>query len=177
MKNLFTRNGLLIFLIIAFASSPLMAQTPQNGQFIAGGSLSFISVSGDNSSSTTLIQIAPGLGVMATDRLGLGAEVRYERQSSRNITSSSFSISPFVRYYVYKGLFPQFQYVWAKVEEDVGSISASQSASGFDISLGYTIFLSPSVALEPSLFYLSLEGDNAVGLRMGFRAFLGGGEE
>ncbi|TVR89868.1 MAG: hypothetical protein EA411_01305 [Saprospirales bacterium] len=166
----------MIVLIIALASSPGLAQTTQNGQFIAGGSLSFISVSGNNSSSTTIIQIAPGLGVMATDRLGLGAEINYLRESSDNITSSSYSFSPFVRYYIYKGLFPQFKYVWAKMEDDAGFFSSSQSASGIDISLGYTIFLSPTVALEPSLFYLSLEGDSAVGLRMGFRAFLGGSD-
>ena len=176
MIKLFPQNGLLIALILALASSTGIAQTTQKGQFLAGGSIGFASISSDDAPSSTVIQLAPGVGIMATDRLGLGADLLYVRESSDNITYTAYGFSPFIRYYIYKGLFPQFQYTWLNIKEKGGFFDDSRSDSGYEISVGYTSFLSPSVALEPSVFYMSFDDENIIGLRVAFRIFLGGGE-
>jgi len=81
-----------------------------------------------------------------------------------------YTLGPYARYYVYSGLYPQVKFVWEKDEDPYFGDSTS---TGFEFSLGYTVFLNESVALEPAVFYKTHDNYDSYGLQIGFQAFLG----
>ena len=142
MKKLF------LSALLGIATSGAIAQMSQ-GAFMMGGNFDFNLTSG-NKSSTTSLTIAPTAGLFLVENMGIGASVgfnsyNYKANGTSISSGSSIFISPFTRYYFAGNAFGQF---------DI-PLNLSKNANydfGTKMKLGYDIFLTDNVALEPSVY-------------------------
>ncbi len=132
----------------------------KKGNFLFGGSGTFSSAQED----LTYIYMSPRAGYLVTDNLVLGAGLNYVYQKLDN-SSSFFGPSTstiqvllgnvFARYYLYNGLFAELEgglmlFNSAKIDGETPDVW-NPSAWYYNTRLGYSWFISPSIALEPSL--------------------------
>jgi len=142
MKKLF------LSVIVALLCSNTFSQMSQ-GAFMMGGNFDFNLSSGNKSSSTSLT-IAPTAGLFLVENMGIGASVgfnstNYKVNGTSVSSGSSIFISPFTRYYFSGNAFGQF---------DI-PLNLSKNANydfGTKMKLGYDIFLTDNIALEPSVY-------------------------
>ena len=161
------------------------SQTNQ-GQWLVGGHAGFSS-SKWGELKTTNFTFAPNAGYFFINNLAGG--VRFEIQSQKvemegtDGKASASMIAPFVRYYFLPSaqkvnVFADASYGFGSGKEDGGE---AQSVSGFSISAGPAIFLSPNTALEVTVGYNSLkyegidEKNNTFQFGVGFQIHLGNG--
>jgi hypothetical protein len=173
------KKVLLLVLVIAstFAAS---AQT-EKGTWLLGGNANFHSSKSSGSSSTTFVSITPNIGYFICDDLAVGGMADFYSESDYQ---TDFNIGPFVRYYFLPigtnaKLFGQ------------GSIGFGSNKYSGESSLGYTkwalaagpaFFLSPTVALETTLYYSSSKDKgfsayNSFGVNVGFQIHLKRGKK
>ncbi len=170
MKSSFFISAFIIFLVGSFSLTSLQAQYVSTGSTMLGGSLGFESADVDDSDENlNVLSIAPNLGYFPVDNLGLGLNLAFISYTQGDWKDTYTSIGPFARYYLFDGLFPQVQYVWEKYDFN----GDDETISGFDFSVGYTLFLNSSIALEPTIFYRTTDESDSFGLRIGIQAFLG----
>ncbi|MFM7636447.1 MAG: hypothetical protein ACKO5W_01100 [Crocinitomicaceae bacterium] len=142
MKKLF------LSALIGIATSSYFAQMSQ-GSFMLGGNFDFNLKSG-NKSSTTSLTIAPTAGLFLVENMGIGASVgfssyNYKANGSSINSGSSIFISPFTRYYFTGNAFGQFD-----IPLDLSK--NSNYDFGTKMKIGYDLFLTDNVALEPSVY-------------------------
>jgi outer membrane protein W len=135
---------------------------------------------GDNDYTNTVFQFTPGVGKFLTDNLcaGLGLEYlsdleKHDDETIDKIKVSSYMVYPFVRYYLYKGLYCQVRYNFGRSKQEIdGNKTEVPSYSGiseidytfyiktrvtgFGITPGYSFLLKEHVMLDLSLSYLYL---------------------
>lgn len=138
---------LLLSVIIGLAASGSFAQMSQ-GALMLGGNFDFNLRSG-NKISTTSLSVAPTAGIFLVENMGIGASIGFNTISSKSNgtslgSSSNFFISPFTRYYFSGNAFGQF---------DIPiNLSSTDYAFGSKLKVGYDLFLTDNVAIEPSLY-------------------------
>jgi len=167
MKNLMKFTLTLVGFLCM--SQMLSAQTVGKGAWMVGGSAGFSSQKfKDADFSITKINLNPDLGIFIADDLAVGLGIGFESTSANSISSSTFAVGPFVRYYVADPIFIQ-------VHADLGL--SDGGGTSFGASVGYSWFLNNGVAIEPSLFFTSFNNDgdaldySVFGLSIGIQAF------
>jgi hypothetical protein len=155
-----------LFILFIVINSHSYAQVDA-GTMIAGGGMSFNHRIQNNFNSTTF-NLTPQWGITLFDNFLVGAW--FNMGLGQNITS--WSVSPFVRYYYYKNLFFQGGYGYSYMK----SGDFDSSGSIIDLELGYAAFLTDNVALEPALYYngtFSGGGYSAtdLGFKIGFQVY------
>ncbi len=160
----------------------LFSQTVSQGAWMAGGSAGFSSSKQDGAgNSTTTIDVIPSAGYFIMDNLGVGINVTYSSTSLNNSTLTSLAFGPWARYYVIPNAFAQSGYNMGtnKISGDFGK--ATTKNSSMYLGVGYSAWLSNSVALEPMVYYnIQKEKDesndpvrtNSFGLNIGFQVFI-----
>lgn len=129
----------------------------EGGTMMAGGSLYFNRFA-DNEFDieNTTFNVSPQFGLAFADNFIAGAWFSFSSFSD----VSSWSVAPFVRYYM-KNFFLQAQYGYSR-SGDIGS-------SLFGTDLGYAMFLTDNVALEPAFYYNQYFNDGLSGYDLGFK--------
>lgn len=170
--KLFTRTSLIAVVILAF-SGLVSAQTVNQGAWMIGGSASLdITKYKEADESTTSILFNPTLGYFIADDLAIGLGITVYDAGIEDV-DAFFGLGPFVRYYVTDPIFIQ---VGANLELNDGG------GTSFGAAVGYSWFLSNSVAIEPALYFNSYSNDgdfadySAFGLSIGIQAFAGRNE-
>lgn len=156
--NLITRSfltAMVVFVLGQVAS----AQTVNKGAWMIGGSAGFKSDKPKGADATTTLNISPNVGYYLMDDLAIGLGLTFADPSS-----GQNSLNPFARYYVFNPVF---------VQAEVGLGLDDGAGTSFKASVGYSMFLNNSVALEPALFYSGRENFSSFGLSIGVQAFLG----
>ncbi|MGE0772078.1 MAG: autotransporter outer membrane beta-barrel domain-containing protein [Cyclobacteriaceae bacterium] len=180
---------LLLLCIVALAENAYGQF--EKGRILAGGSASFAAQAPADMRSTTF-SLMPDGGYFVANRVVIGAglgfsnfTVKFEDLggSSLKSVSTSFSIEPFVRYYLEPGVFfaGAFGYGLGKSKNTVGSTTTTSKfdSSQLTLSVGYAYFLNTHVAIEPAIGYRSTnpESGDAYGsmfLNIGLQIYLGG---
>jgi hypothetical protein len=172
--------------LMTIAVQGVFAQV-NKGQWLVGGNVGFTSEKqgDDDDNKVSQFSFSPNAGYFFADKLAGGLRVNF---SSRKVKSeedaySTLLIAPFVRYY----FLPAAQKVNILADASYGFGSAGydekSSVSGFSISAGPAVFLSPNTALEFTLGYQSLKIEdvddrkNSFGVNVGFQIHLGGGKK
>lgn len=175
MKTSIFSSAIISFFTILLGFSNLSAQQVGQGSIMLGGTFNFESRSWDDDflGDATLFEFSPNVGFFPVDNLGIGLSMAYIRFKFDDFddTDKAIRLGPYARYYVFQGLFPQVQYIWEKYED--GFSSESETESGFILSLGYSFFLNSSIAIEPSIYYHTMDSFNSYGMKIGVQAFLG----
>lgn len=141
----------------------------KKGNFLFGGSGSFSSAQEDR----TYIYFAPRAGYFVSDNLLLGLELNYfyEKMDFPSFGSGSIEStiqallgSVFARYYVYDGLFAELEgglmlFNSSKINGQEPEVW-NPSTLYYNARLGYSWFISPSIALEPSLRFGRIMSSN-----------------
>lgn len=158
-------------LITTGMSNAITAQTIDQGTWMIGGSAGFSSTKIKNvDDATTSLDLSPKLGLFIIDDLAVGLGLSFHSTSSGGTSNSSFGLGPFARYYITDPIFVQAG-VDLGLEDD--------SATAFGILLGYSWFVDNTVAIEPALFFSSVNYDGEssdatiFGLSIGIQAFAG----
>lgn len=176
---------LVLFIVLATFGVAASAQTYQ-GQWLAGGDLSFNSSKYPDHDATTTFVFTPNVGYFFMNNFAGGLRINFVSQSQSGSSASSFDGGPFLRYY----FLPATQKVnlFADAGAGFGSLSSTGSSSTsfnrFSIMAGPAIFLNEHVALEAAVGYTSLGGDayklndkrkGDIGINVGFQIHLGSG--
>ncbi len=164
MKKLF------ITTLIVFAGVSAFAQF-EKGRILAGGSVSFASSTNktktDNAtttnSKTTSFDFGPRAGYFFIDNLAAGLGLDLSTSSTKQEgsgdkdASTTFLISPFVRYYLQPGIFFQGQYgIGPETEKSTNAsttVTTKYTGSSWSLGAGYAYFLNSNVAVEPFIGY------------------------
>ena len=152
---------LLLFTFLTLSS--LSYSQIDAGTFMTGGSATFNHFSHKESGfSQTSLVISPQFGFAFADNFVAGAWLSFASFSN----FSSWGVAPFVRYYA-KNFFGQLGYGYTR-SGDVGQ-------SLLDVEIGYAMFLTDNVALEPAAYYNQYFNDglngNDLGLKIGFQIY------
>ena len=144
-----------VFALFMMAFSGLNAQV-NKGALMVGGSVSFESSDGESA-----FKFEPQLGYFLAKNLGVGVNFNIDIEEETQL-----EFGPFVRYYAWKGLFPQVGFTYSKEGED-------EAATTFNLALGYSLFANTNVAFEPTIRYNIYDGGGDLYLGVGVQAFLG----
>lgn len=183
------------FVVCSFLSS--FGQFNKGRILIGGtGALSFKtdkSTSGNTTTTTgktTTFSLAPTVGYFFVDNFAAGLGVSLEvdgfksQISNTKLTSTTFQLSPFVRYYLKPGIFFQGSFgVGASKSAQSGTTTSDRSSgvSSWSLGAGYAWFLNDYVAIEPTIGYnttIKKEGDfkyinGGFGINVGIQVYLG----
>ncbi|HMJ68351.1 MAG TPA: outer membrane beta-barrel protein [Cyclobacteriaceae bacterium] len=194
-----------IVTIIAFAliCSGAFAQFNQ-GRYLVGGSLGFSATTtkakSDNATNTlshhTDLFVSPDIGYFVIDNLAVGAglglsvgSTKGDGNDNSKTTSTTFTLSPFVRYYLDPGVFFQGQVGFGSESEKrkaTGSnttVTTKYGVFNWSLAAGYAYFLNDFVAIEPMVGFRSnsLKDSDAdvkylnggIFINVGFQIYLG----
>ncbi len=172
-----TKN-ILLTLAVMFCAIFTNAQTNFGGILI-GGSAGF-DVQFEDPDNAVSMDLQPQLGFFLLNDLAIGANLTFATFKVGDLSSNTFAISPFARYYFGEGgvkifIHAQAGYFTSKV--DFGGDESTNKGPIIQLGPGVAIFLNDHVALEGILAYNRMGGDfdtSQIGLRFGIQAYLGG---
>lgn len=140
------------------------AQTEKGGWLVgATSNLGFSSSSSDGASDNqTSFSIEGRGGYFFVDNLVAGLNVGYSSNKQGDVKSTSILIGPFARYYVNGTVFlgASFAAATSKFDSGFGDSKANFTVLAFEA--GYPIWIVDNVAIEPSLNYGILSGDDII---------------
>lgn len=192
------KKALLIALTLIIAQQS-SAQF-NKGRILAGGTVRFDSdKSKDKTGSTTVddykatsVTLAPNVGYFIIDKLAVGGRLSLSSTTLKDAgnsgvksSSSGFTISPFVRYYLDPGIFFQGQVGFGTSKNKITSppvtTETTYATSVWEVGAGYAYFLNDNVAVEPFVGYSSRtnkDGNNkdiynSLFLNVGLQVYLG----
>lgn len=145
-KNLFIAT-----LFITFISNAQI----DKGNWMMGGSGGLSNnktKSNGFSNEGTNIYISPNVGYFVIDKLNLGASVLLSFYTQSSTTTTTYSLSPYVRYYFLEkekqiNIFSEVSYGFQK------QIHSPTNLQSFNLKAGTVFFLNSSVGLEIALNY------------------------
>jgi hypothetical protein len=174
------------------------------GRILAGGSVGFSATTlkfKTNSATTTdshstSLSIAPNAGYFVIDNLAVGAgldlstsSVKGDGTDNSKLTSTSFTLTPFVRYYLDQGIFFQGQVGFGsesskyKPTQSNTTTTTKNGVFNWALAAGYAYFLNDFVAVEPMVGYSVDAAKNkdtdtkrinsGLFIRVGFQVYLG----
>jgi hypothetical protein len=163
------RNILLaigFFTLISFFGKSQINQ----GAFLVGGSTYFNYNIPNGGGANSVFNISPNAGVFIVDNMAIGASFSYNLVKG----GSSLSIAPFMRAYYNKNFYGQLQVGYGRTV--ASSVLLSSGLTG-ELDMGYTIFLTDQIAIDPALYYNfymngSKYGGSNLGFKLGFQIFL-----
>lgn len=153
----------ILFIATLFLTSFSINAQIESGTFMTGGSATFNRHVSELDFSTTSVIINPQIGVAFADNFIGGAWLSF---SSIN-DFSSWSVAPFIRYYK-SNFFLQLGYGYTQTGTVSGSI--------FNAEIGYAMFLTDNISLEPALYFNQHFIDNGlngsdIGFNLGFQLY------
>lgn len=156
-----TMKRILLAAMILLGTGASTNAQVDGGTIITGGSLYFNRFA-DNEFDikSTTFNVSPQFGLAFADNFVGGAWFSFSAFSD----VSSWSVAPFVRYYM-KNFFLQAQYGYSRTSTNSQTIGSSV----FGTDLGYAMFLSDNVALEPAFYYNQYFNDGLSGHDLGFK--------
>jgi hypothetical protein len=165
------KKFLIIFCIILSAKTS--AQT-EKGTIMAGGQLALRTA--NNASN---FRLNPNFGYFFRDNFAFGGNLNLDFSKQGTISSNTFGIGPFMRYYFGKSQAKPFAVVNANYLTQTvktGSTSVNSSGFGFLFGLGFAAFLNRNVAVEGITGYDYSDYSNAKGaggfsLSLGFQLY------
>ncbi|SHH87766.1 hypothetical protein SAMN04488109_5765 [Chryseolinea serpens] len=143
MKKIMLAASLILMGTVAFAQwgdEEMSEKPPLRERIFTGGGfgLSF-------SSYYSYVSISPLIGVKITPKLAAGAQVQYRytkyKQTSYNISTNDYGISPFLRYNFYGPLFLHTEYEYLNYEYPI-----SQSET---VRRGFNSFMAGGGLFQP----------------------------
>ncbi len=159
MKKLF-----FCLLISGLAFTSLTGQT-ERGNLLLGGNAGINLRTNENTDDFNFtLNLSPRVGLFLIDNLAVGARASGSIQKFANIDgiNTQLVIGPFARYY-FHNLFVETNFGLNRGDFDVG------------FGLGYAIFISPNVALEPIANLNVLNGFD-LNILAGFQLYFSPGE-
>jgi len=178
--------------LLAVSATGVFAQSNINkGNWMVGGQGSF-SYEKDGDLKTTEVEISPNVGYFFIDnlaaglRLGVGSTT--EKIGGDKETLSGFNVGPFVRYYFLPSskklnIFADGSFTFGQTKYDDGTTDMKMDYNSFGLMAGPAYFITPNVALEAALGWMSHKFDgadertNSFGLQVGFQIHLGGAKK
>ena len=153
---------LLFFLSVVLVSSAF--SQIKKGNFLAGGNASFTAFKQESLGTTVkenTITIAPDAGYFIFNKAAAGLRAGFssdKHTGGQDITFTSVSLSPFVRYYFLPlknstNIFADASYDYTAYTGKTNSSSQTTKANGYTVSAGPAIFLNKTVALEIAVGY------------------------
>ena len=163
-RNIFLAIG--FFTLISFIGKSQINQ----GAFLVGGSTYFNYNIPNGGGANSVFNISPNAGVFIVDNMAMGASFSYNLVKG----GSSLSIAPFMRAYYNKNFYGQLQVGYGRTV--ASSVLLSSGLTG-ELDMGYTIFLTDQIAIDPALYYNfymngSKYGGSNLGFKLGFQIFL-----
>ena len=163
-RNIFLAIG--FFSLISFIGKSQINQ----GAFLVGGSTYFNYNIPNGGGANSIFNISPNAGVFIVDNMAIGASFSYNLVKG----GSSLSIAPFMRAYYNKNFYGQLQVGYGRTV--ASSVLLSSGLTG-ELDMGYTIFLTDQIAIDPALYYNfymngSKYGGSNLGFKLGFQIFL-----
>jgi hypothetical protein len=163
-RNIFLAIGFITF--ISFIGKSQINQ----GAFLVGGSTYFNYNIPNGGGANSIFNISPNAGVFIVDNMAIGASFSYNLVKG----GSSLSIAPFMRAYYNKNFYGQLQVGYGRTV--ASSVLLSSGLTG-ELDMGYTIFLTDQIAIDPALYYNfymngSKYGGSNLGFKLGFQIFL-----
>jgi len=188
MKRLLLTTITLLFVgSIAFAqieTTPQMnadvgTRPIQQGNWMVGGGLG--SLGYDFDSEVFNISLEPGAGYFVSDGIALGLKLIANYQTIEGGDNPfSYGLLPFARYYFPEGASESNRFFAEAKAGIAGSRGGDDVNFGFGAGLGYTHFITQTVALEALAGYNDLAGASAsgtqggLGIMVGFQIYLPG---
>jgi outer membrane protein len=194
---------IITVIVFAMICSSAFAQF-NKGRYLVGGSLGFSATANKSkagsttttSSHSTDFSLSPDAGYFIIDNLAVGAALglsagstKYTGNNADKNSSTSVSLSPFVRYYLSQGIFFQGQVGFGseKNKNKNGATNTTTTTkyntSNWSIAAGYAYFLNDFVAVEPMIGYGAnvtkttnpdvKYSNPGLFLRVGFQIYLG----
>jgi hypothetical protein len=163
------RNILLaigFFTLISFSGKSQINQ----GAFLVGGSTYFNYNFPNGAKANSQFNFSPNAGIFIVENMAIGASFSYNLVKG----GSSLSIAPFMRAYYNKNFYGQLQVGYGRTV--ASSVLLSSGLTG-ELDMGYTIFLTDQIAIDPALYYNfymngSKYGGSNLGFKLGFQIFL-----
>ncbi len=165
---------LLLFLFLIFVIIPIKAQTEKpisKKYFLVGGSLGFNmnNLSGTNKDGSTYQNKTNTFnsdiyfGYFFINQLAIGINPDFEFQwhwANNNVKKTMiFTLNSFLRYYFRFGLFGEGTIgIGFSKEEFNSDLSRKREVSSWGLGVGYSLFITNSIAIEPVLSYKSHKG-------------------
>jgi len=188
MKHLFLSTLVLLFVgSTAFAqiettpqmSSDVGTAPIQKGNWMVGGGIG--SLGYDFDSEVFNISLEPGAGYFVSDGIAIGLKLIANYQTIKEGDNPfSYGLLPFARYYFPEGASASNRFFAEAKAGIAGSRGGDDVNFGFGAGLGYSHFITRTVALEALAGYNDLSGASAsgtqggLGLMVGFQIYLPG---
>lgn len=161
-------------------TSSAVGSTPiQEGNWMVGGGIG--SLGYDFDSEVFNIALEPSAGYFVSDGVALGLKLIANYQTIKEGDNPfSYGLLPFARYYFPEGATATNRWFAEAKAGIAGSRGGDDVNFGFGAGLGYTHFVTPTVALEALAGYNDLSGASAsgtqggLGLMVGFQIYLPG---
>jgi hypothetical protein len=163
----------LLTLLAAISFCTASAQINKDAVMISAQSnLNFTSAESDGESNESFI-LKAALGYFVAENLAIGPVFGYEKEGDLSTTS----IGIFGRYYVNGKVFFGAGYTSNRIKVDLGSFGGDITVkyNAIPLEIGYAAFITPNVAVEPSIGYTIVSGDadgSAFGFNVGFGIYL-----
>lgn len=159
---------IIFYLFLFYGISTHVNAQIQKGTKTIGGQISFSSTSVSStatigsssrteSESQTNLSLAPIGGIMITDNIMVGTEVKLVVLGSSSGSGSGIGLLPFGRYYYPAG---EKFYIFGELALGFGSVKGGSSSTSFSewhIGPGASYFLKDNVAIEAALNFNSLK--------------------
>lgn len=173
----------VVLLALCMLMKTAFAQT-QKGYLMLGGNFGGFSYNSKGSSNKSYnFNVTPSLGYLVANRWVVGGIIDLgisgsKSENSQTITTTSYGISPFVRYFLSDADRDKY---FAQAKFNVGGLKqtdvSASSYIGYGLSLGYNHFFVKAVALEIGVGYdfkHPSEGfdENNFGVNVGLQIFL-----
>ena len=157
--------------MMALSTSSLFSQIEQGTVMLGGDAyFNYGFPSGVKASST--LNISPKAGFFIVDNMAIGATMTFNSIKG----GSNFLIAPFMRAYYKGNFYSQLQVGYGRSSFDVAGVTTKTSGLNTELDMGYTIFLTDNIALDPALYYNfytngSKYGGSNLGMKIGFQLF------
>lgn len=166
------KNIYLIIGVCLFSFNVLHGQINQ-GAFLVGGATYFNYNFPKGGGANSEFNISPNAGLFIVPDMAIGASLSYSVFNN----GSSLSVSPFMRAYFHDRFYGQLQVGYGRTNMDVAGVPTRTSGLIGEFEMGYTIFLTKQVAIDPAIYYnFYMNGDkyggSNVGMKLGFQIFL-----
>lgn len=158
--------------MVALSTTSLLSQIEQ-GTVMLGGDAYFNYSFPSGIKASSNLNISPKAGFFIVDNMAIGASMTFNSFKG----GSNFSIAPFMRAYYKGNFYGQLQVGFGRSSFEVAGTTTTTSGLNTELDMGYTIFLTDNIALDPAIYYNfytegSKYGGSNLGMKIGFQLFL-----
>lgn len=157
-----------LFILISFFIGATSFAQINKGQYLVGGNAAFSGYD-DNGHKSSQLTIAPNAGYFFINKLagGLKLNLGYGsfKISGEKATTSSYGVSPFVRYYILPAankvnLFAQASYGWNKSRNKYPDYTSRSTFNSYSFAAGPAFFVTPNISVELTAGYTNSQYKN-----------------